>query len=159
MTFSATFCTKQLSTSINPHFEQSLVPLGWILSNGIQAPQSVASRVLTIPTDSIMHIKLSVCSELAYDLFLGRDWLSFCCRTLPQTSFSPSSGIFCPGNFRIIFLNYVALLPPDLPFRTFPARWIPTLKSVTISELRAGCISFCAPSRMFCQLKDKSAVL
>ncbi|KAJ7829504.1 hypothetical protein B0H14DRAFT_3143940 [Mycena olivaceomarginata] len=99
MTFSATFCTKQLSISINPHFEQSLVPLGWILSNGIQAPQSVASRVLTIPTDSIMHIKLSVCSELAYDLFLARDWLFFCCRTLPQTSFSPSSGVFC-GSIR-----------------------------------------------------------
>jgi hypothetical protein len=68
-----------------------------------------------------MYIKLSVCSELTYDLLLGRDWLFFCRQTLPQTSFTPSSGVVRPGNFRSIFLNYVALLPPDLAFRTFPA--------------------------------------
>ncbi|KAJ7756908.1 hypothetical protein B0H14DRAFT_3896198 [Mycena olivaceomarginata] len=50
MASSATFCTMPLSTSINPKSEKSLVSLGWILSNGTQAPQSVASGVLTIPT-------------------------------------------------------------------------------------------------------------
>ncbi|KAJ7892277.1 hypothetical protein B0H14DRAFT_3126136, partial [Mycena olivaceomarginata] len=86
-----------------PKIRKSLVSLGWILSNGIQAPQSVASGVLTIPTGGTvcsMHVKLSLCSELPYDLVLGRDWLFFSRQTLPQTSFTLSSGVVCPGNFR-----------------------------------------------------------
>jgi hypothetical protein len=38
-----------------------------------------------------MYIRLSVCSELPYDLVLGWDWLFFCSQTLPHASFSLSS--------------------------------------------------------------------
>ncbi|KAJ7480473.1 hypothetical protein B0H11DRAFT_2280520 [Mycena galericulata] len=94
MSLSATFCSKQLSTSFDPFSEQSRVTLDWIIANGIPAPQSAASGILTVPSSGTvcsMPIKLSVCSGLPYDFVLGRDWSFFCCQTLPYASFSLSS--------------------------------------------------------------------
>ncbi|KAJ7439565.1 hypothetical protein B0H11DRAFT_2205760 [Mycena galericulata] len=93
MSLSATFCSKQLSTSFDPFSEQSRVTLDWIIANGIPAPQSAASGILTVPSSGTvcsMPIKLSVCSGLPYDFVLGRDWSFFCCQTLPYASFNPS---------------------------------------------------------------------
>ncbi|KAJ6573355.1 hypothetical protein B0H10DRAFT_2444127 [Mycena sp. CBHHK59/15] len=98
---SATFCDVPVSTSVDPLSPTSLVSLNWILSAGIPAPRSVASGVLTLPcgnTVCSMHTKLSVTSDLPYDLVLGRDWLFFCRETLPHTSFDLSSGTVSPGH-------------------------------------------------------------
>jgi hypothetical protein len=70
------------------------------LSNGIPALHSVASGILTLPSgDTVcsMNTELSVCSELPYDLVLGRDWLFFCRETIPHAMFALTSGIVCPG--------------------------------------------------------------
>ncbi|KAJ7885934.1 hypothetical protein B0H14DRAFT_3431559 [Mycena olivaceomarginata] len=97
----ATFCSKPVSLSVNPASEKSLVTLDWILANGIAAPRSAASGVLTLPSGGSvcsMHIKASICSDLLYDLVLGRDWLFFCLETLPHSSFTLSSGVVHPRN-------------------------------------------------------------
>jgi hypothetical protein len=97
---SATFSNLPLSTSVNPLSQRSLISLDWILASGVKAHQSIASGVLTLPTgDTVcsMHMKLSVTPSLAYDLVLGRDWLFFCCETLPYASFHLSVGIVRPG--------------------------------------------------------------
>ncbi|KAJ7504635.1 hypothetical protein B0H11DRAFT_2273245 [Mycena galericulata] len=99
MSLSATFCSKQLSTSFDPLSEKSRVSLDWILTNGIQA-QSAASGILTIPSGETvcsMPIKLSVCLDLPYDLVLGRDWSFFCRQTLTYASFTLSSGVVWLG--------------------------------------------------------------
>ncbi|KAJ7480417.1 hypothetical protein B0H11DRAFT_2274879 [Mycena galericulata] len=99
MSLPATFCSKQLSTSFDPLSEESRVSLDWILANGIRAPQSAASGILTIlsgGTVCSIPIKLSVRSDLPYDLVLGRDWSFFCRQTLPYASFSLSSGVVWP---------------------------------------------------------------
>ncbi|KAJ7460487.1 hypothetical protein B0H11DRAFT_2242059 [Mycena galericulata] len=75
MSLPATFCSKQLSTSFDPLSEKSQVSLDWILANGIRAPQSAASGIRTIPSGGTvcsMPIKLSVCSDLPYDLSVLR---------------------------------------------------------------------------------------
>ncbi|KAJ7306659.1 hypothetical protein DFH08DRAFT_1088893 [Mycena albidolilacea] len=94
---SATFCSKPVSLSVNPASEKSLVTLDWVLANGIAAPRSAASGVLTLPSGGSicsMHIKASICSDLPYDLVLGRDWLFFCRETLPHSSFTLSPALF-----------------------------------------------------------------
>ncbi|KAJ7739726.1 hypothetical protein B0H14DRAFT_3898109, partial [Mycena olivaceomarginata] len=96
----ATFCSKPLSLSLDAASEKSSVALNWILANGIPAPHSASSGVLTIPSGTTvcsMHIKVSVSPELPYDLVLGRDWLFFCRETLPHSSFTLSSGVVQPG--------------------------------------------------------------
>ncbi|KAJ7509330.1 hypothetical protein B0H11DRAFT_1901455 [Mycena galericulata] len=99
MSLPATFCSKQLSTSFDPLPRKSRVSLDWTLANGIRAPQSAASGILNIPSGGTvcsMPIKLSVCSDLLYELVLGRDWSYFCRQTLPYASFSLSSGVVWP---------------------------------------------------------------
>ncbi|KAJ7870963.1 hypothetical protein B0H14DRAFT_3131984 [Mycena olivaceomarginata] len=67
---SAAFCNKPLSTSVNSLSENLGVTLNLILSNGIQAPHSLTSSLLTLPsgdTVCFMKIDLLVCSELPYD--------------------------------------------------------------------------------------------
>ncbi|KAJ7198225.1 hypothetical protein C8J57DRAFT_1262460 [Mycena rebaudengoi] len=93
---SSTFCNIPLTTSVDTSSDKLLLALEWILSSGIPAPQGTASGVLSLPYgDSVcsMQMKLSVCSSLPYDLVLGRDWLLFCRDTLPNGSFTLSSGI------------------------------------------------------------------
>ena len=100
MLLSAVFCNVPLSSSVDPTSEASLLSLDWVLSSGVPTVQSVASGALTLPSgDSVcsMHIKLRICSDLPYDLVLGRDWLFFCRETLPHASFVLSSGVVTPG--------------------------------------------------------------
>ncbi|KAJ7218937.1 hypothetical protein C8J57DRAFT_1254638 [Mycena rebaudengoi] len=106
---SSTFCNIPLTTSVDTSSDKSLLALEWILSSGIPAPQGTASGVLSLPYgDSVcsMQMKLSVCSSLPYDLVLGRDWLLFCRDTLPNGSFTLSSGVVQVGlSSSIIFLK------------------------------------------------------
>ncbi|KAJ7873126.1 hypothetical protein B0H14DRAFT_3131412 [Mycena olivaceomarginata] len=100
MSPSPMFCTISVSVSVDATAEKSLITLDWVLSSGIPVLHSIASGVLTLPSgDTVcsMNIKLSVCSELPYDLVLGRDWLFFCRETIPHATFALTSGIVCPG--------------------------------------------------------------
>ncbi|KAJ7921061.1 hypothetical protein B0H13DRAFT_2318816 [Mycena leptocephala] len=117
---SAFFCNLPLSSSIDPTCEASLLSLDWVLSPGVPAFQSVASGLLALPSGKSvcsMHMKLRICSDLPYDLVLGRDWLFFCRETLPHASFILSSGVVTPGRLAASSHNPVPSpsVPPPLP--------------------------------------------
>ncbi|KAJ7793179.1 hypothetical protein B0H14DRAFT_2927620 [Mycena olivaceomarginata] len=162
---SATFCSKPVSLSVNPASEKSLVTLDWILANGIAAPRSAASGVLTLPSGGSicsMHIKASICSDLPYDLVLGRDWLFSCRETLPHSSFTLSSGVVHPRNpSRNSYLSsgiyIVANLTPKisrqshhhLPSST--ARSMSTAATVTSNLSVSPFFGFNSPRLMFAE--------
>ncbi|KAJ7815382.1 hypothetical protein B0H14DRAFT_2847906 [Mycena olivaceomarginata] len=152
---SATFCSKPVSLSVNPASEKSLVTLYWILANGIAAPRSAASGVLTLPSrGSIcsMHIEASIC----------RDWLFSCRETLPHSSFTLSSGVVHPRNpSRNSYLSsgiyIVANLTPKisrqshhyLPSST--ARSMSTAATVTSNLSVSPFFGFNSPRLMFAE--------
>ncbi|KAJ7789751.1 hypothetical protein B0H14DRAFT_2626881 [Mycena olivaceomarginata] len=58
---SAAFCNKPLSTSVNYLSENLGVTLNWILSNGIQAPHSLTSSLLTLPSgDTVCFMQIDL---------------------------------------------------------------------------------------------------
>ncbi|KAJ7724146.1 hypothetical protein B0H14DRAFT_3004239, partial [Mycena olivaceomarginata] len=101
MSISALFCSLPLSTSFHPGSEKSSISLDWVLASGIPVPRSTAGGILSFPygnTICSMHMSLSGSSSLAYDLFLGWDWLFFCRETLPGASFQFTSGVIHTGS-------------------------------------------------------------
>ncbi|KAJ7809022.1 hypothetical protein B0H14DRAFT_3760351 [Mycena olivaceomarginata] len=79
------------------------------LSAGLSIRRLWCSGAPSDNTVSYMDMKLSVTASLPYDLqvVLGRDWLFFCCQTLPHAAFHLSSGTVEPGQ------QSSALLPPN----------------------------------------------
>ncbi|KAJ7144064.1 hypothetical protein C8R44DRAFT_865059 [Mycena epipterygia] len=130
---SATFCNIPLSTSVDPLSATSRVSLDWVLSAGIPTSRSVASGVLILPCSNTvcsMHTKLSVTSNLPYDLVLGRDWLFFCREMLPHSSFDLSSGTVTPGQ------PPAAPLGPSVPPGSNWVLWRSRLNALWIRHLK-----------------------
>ncbi|KAJ7646900.1 hypothetical protein FB45DRAFT_1051495 [Roridomyces roridus] len=98
----ATFCNQPLSTAFDGHSDITMLSISWVLTSGIPTIGATTSGFLTLPlvdgTNSSMLINASVHSgDLEYDLILGRDWLTFCRQTQPQTTFTLTTGPIQPG--------------------------------------------------------------